>query len=51
MGIMIAYHGYDNAVYNAHRNVGAHYTQECIIQGKIWYEPQFLILSIIHILG
>ena len=39
MGIMITYHGYNNGyspVYNAHKTMGAHYTQECIILGKIW---------------
>ena len=26
MGVMITYHGYNNPVYNAHRNVGVHCT-------------------------
>ena len=35
MGIMITYHGYNNSVYNAHKNMGACYTWECIIHSKI----------------
>ena len=32
MGIMITYHGYNNPIYNAHKNMGAHYT---------WQNPVF----------
>ena len=28
MGMMITYHGCNNPVYNAHKNVGAHYTRQ-----------------------
>ena len=28
MGIMIAYHGYNNPAWNAHKNVCARYTQQ-----------------------
>ena len=28
MGIMITYHGYNNPLYNMHRKVGVHYTQQ-----------------------
>ena len=49
MGVMITCHGYyngcDNPVYNAHRNVGAHYTQECIMHGKIWYVLVLVVLG------
>ena len=35
MGIMITYHGYNNrynnSVYNAHKNVGTHYTQQNVV--------------------
>ena len=29
--------GYNNPVYNAHKNVDAYYTWEHIIHCKIWY--------------
>ena len=28
MGTMITYHGYNNLMYNAHKNVGMHYTRQ-----------------------
>ena len=38
MGIMIAYHGYNNGynnlLYDVHRNVGVHSTQEHIYMAK-----------------
>ena len=31
MGIMITCHGYNNPMYNAHKNVGAHYEQQNMV--------------------
>ena len=31
MDMMITYHGYDNPVYDAHKNVGAHYTRQTMV--------------------
>ena len=28
MGILIIYHGYNNPMYNVHKNMSAHYTQQ-----------------------
>ena len=40
MGIMIAYHGhnndYDNLVYNVHKNVGVHYTQQNTVLSNVF---------------
>ena len=35
VGIMITHHGYKNPMYNAHKNMGAHYAQKCIIRRKV----------------
>lgn len=35
VSIMIACHGCNNPRYNVHKNVGAHYTREHVIHGKI----------------
>lgn len=39
MGTMIPYrgynNGYDNLMYNMHKNASVRYTQECVMYGKI----------------
>ena len=39
MGIMITYHGYNNKynypMYNMHKNVGGHYTQQNTVLSEI----------------
>ena len=52
MGIMITYHGYNNPVNNAHKNVGAHYTRQkySIMKNKklSWRLQNFLMTSIVY---
>ena len=31
MGIMVTYHRHNNTMYNVHKNVGAHYTWQNVV--------------------
>ena len=45
MGIMITHHGYNNFVYNEHKNMGVHYTQQYMIIPAQISSPNFLLIS------